>query len=269
MTGYSGHQPKLEEEVELPKIINAPVVGYTGSYRGKNIGKLGRCEVHRTRLTVWEKDTVSGILGVPAPEDDWEFSHYTNSCGNFSEKKFHESPSDKSAQNNHLAASSSGTWGDANTSSGASFGAMHGVREESEADRILLQVQMALESRYKTATLARSALKSAFFAVDRPRTGSLPVGLFFDVLHRQSGCALSAAQCAHLAETLHMAGRHRRGADTEARGPDYALGSARLEDEDGYGDGADQQLGGEVAAAAEVCYGRFLNIVVPRRTSKV
>lgn len=90
MTGYGGFQPQQDTLSESPKVIQSPVVGYTGNYRGRNIGKLGRCEVHKARLSAWEKDTVSGILGVPHTHNDWEYSHYTNMCGNFNEKKYHE-----------------------------------------------------------------------------------------------------------------------------------------------------------------------------------
>jgi hypothetical protein len=272
MTGYGGHQPHLDDEVDLPKIINAPVVGYTGSYRGKNLGKLGRCEVHRTRLSAWEKDTVSGILGVPSEGDEWEFSHHTNSCGNFSDKKYHESVSNETA---FINSSTYGTGSFCPGGSAASFGAaLNSQREQTGTDRILLQVQMALESRFRTATVARSALKSAFFAADGSRSGSLPVDVFFEVLRKQAGVALTEDQRALLAWAISRAGKHRTGSDGQSaqqRDAEYALGSARLEGDDDNdaqgGAGALRQAEGDEPQS--VVYGRFLNIVVPRREKRL
>lgn len=275
MTGYGGHQRNLEPEADPPRVISSPLVGYTGNYRGKNIGKLGRCETHRARLSAWERGTVAGILGVPAAEDDWEFSHYTNSCGNFSDKRYHETSHNRVKSALTLPGSPSGfivTNACSMGESGASFGALHPEgRTVPEADRILLQIQVALESRFRTATVARSALKSAFFAVDTSRMGVLAAEVFFDILRRQSGVALSAGQRTLLTEALSRAGRHGCGDpefQQEQLGPDYVLGSARLEQDDEGGFGGPHRGGEGDGGSGCVVYGRFLNIIVPRRGAK-
>jgi hypothetical protein len=260
MTGYGGHQPQLEDEVELPKIIVAPVVGYTGTYRGKNVGKLGRCEVHKTRLSAWEKDTVSGILGVPAPADDWEFSHYTNTCSNFSEKKFHETKSNSLPGSPSVCPSSSGMYG---ASFGNSDSPQQLRREATETDKILESIQICLETRFKTATVARSALKSAFFAADAQRTGLLHRDAFFETLRRLAGVHLPPSQSDHLCAALHAAGHSHSGKLSGGLPEGHFAVGARLEEED------EQQLQDSLAlseeeAPQEVNYGRFLNILVPR-----
>lgn len=273
MTGYCGFQPHQDQEAQLPKVIAAPVVGYTGCYRGKNLGKLGRCEVHRARLSTWEKDTVSGILGVPAAHDDWEYSHYTNKCENFSDKRFQESSSPAlgsatgcssgflSSADMGSASSSGGFANETGSTSGSlgySQSQSHFSRpehEETETDRILLHIQQGLQSRFKTAAAARSVLKGAFFAQDRYRTGRLQRNDFFDVLGKVAGAALSEHQMLHLAYALHCAGRHsNRG--SPGPGSDLHQQSQSLQGSEDL-----QSLAAEIEY---INYGRFLNIIVPR-----
>jgi len=260
MTGYGGFQPQQDLAEDIPRVIVSPVVGYTGNYRGKNIGKLGRCEVHRTRLSAWEKDTVSGILGVPHTHNDWEYSHYTNGCGNFAEKKYHEgavalSDSFVSSVGSLSLASNSGggASGDqfpdglaAATSArnSPSLLHLHYQREETETDRILLLVQQGLETKFKTSHQARSALKAAFFGLDRQRSGLLPKREFFLALHKVAGMALPEEKCTHLAYALSAAGRRLSGS-----------GELYTHSNDDQADESDAEY---------VNYGRFLNILVPR-----
>lgn len=262
MTGYGGFQPQQDAVEEAPRVIVAPVVGYTGNYRGKNLGKLGRCEVHRTRLSAWEKDTVSGILGVPTTHNDWEYSHYTNGCSNFVEKKYHEgSPAALSdcfvsSVGSLSLASSSGAaehFSDglaAATSARNSPSLLHlqYQREETETDRILQHIQQDLETKFKTSQLARSSLKAAFFGLDKHRSGLLPRREFFAVLHKVAGVNLSEDKCVHLSCSLSIAGR---------RSGEFHSGSGEAD----YADQADE------LDAESVNYGRFLNILVPRAVS--
>lgn len=287
MTGYGGHQPHLGDELELPKIISTPVVGYTGSYRGKNLGKLGRCEVHRTRVSAWENETVSGILGVPTVHDDWEFSHYTNSCGNFNEKKFHESTSvmrsPSRSPNGAFNALDSGSIGSLAASAELAFSCSSPdaqfrdrSRQPSETDKTLLHIQKHLEYRFKTSADARSVLKSAFFGLDRTRRGLISASVFFCVLRRIAGVSLSEEQCADLTIALHYAGQRKDPHHITG----YALGSEKLEEEEEEGGGGGGVRNGgasgngsayghdnanaEHGNVDEVNYGRFLNILVPR-----
>lgn len=281
MTGYGGFQPQQDALEEAPRVIVSPVVGYTGNYRGRNIGKLGRCEVHKTRLSAWENDTVSGILGVPHTHSEWEYSHYTNGCGNFAEKKYHEgsaaslSGSLLSSVGNSLGRPSSpgGFGGSMSGSMSGSLGGSQGERhfsdglaaatnarnspslmqhqlhrEQSETDRILLQIQQGLESKFKTSQLARSGLKAAFFALDRQRCGLLSRMDFFAVLRKIAGVALSEEQCVHLASALAMAGQPHHSHDHD-------------HDHDQYQDytSTDNEVSIDF-----VNYGRFLNVLVPR-----
>lgn len=269
MTGYCGFQPHQDQEAPLPRVIAAPVVGYTGCYRGKNIGKLGRCEVHRTRLSTWEKDTVSGILGVPAAQDDWEYSHYTNSCENFSDKKFQESSSPAlgsstgyssgflssvgSTPGGTGSASSSGGFANheaASTSGSLAYSQSNASRpehEETETDRILQHIQQCLQGRFKTATAARSALKGAFFALDRFHCGRVQRGEFYEVLNRMAGAALSEGHMMYLTCALSCAGRQSP----------QQLEGLNQQDSESLGDDLEY-----------VNYGRFLNIIVPRSKGK-
>lgn len=273
MTGYGGFQPHQDEEIQLPKLIVAPVVGYTGCYRGKNIGKLGRSEVHRTRLSAWEKDTVSGILGVPASRGDWEYSHYTNTCANFADKKCHESDTTNGGFDSSIDSlrSVSGF--------GSVLGSVNGVvdnvdspsswlRQSSrkETDRILLNIQQCLETRFKTAASARSALKGAFFGADTTCCGRLHQTHFFEMLRRLCGVVLTDEQCVHLSVSLDSVGR-RRLSSTASR---FSMeGASLMNDGDTYLHGESSpvlqnpQIEGEF-----VNYGRFLNILVPRNQIK-
>jgi hypothetical protein len=201
---------------------------------------------------------VSGILGVPAAADDWEFSHYTNTCSNFSEKKFHETKSSSLSGSPSVCPSSSGMYG---ASYGSSDSPQQLRREATETDKILESIQVCLETRFKTATVARSALKSAFFAADARRTGLLHRDAFFETLRRMAGVHLLPGQVDHLCAALHAAGHCGKlsGGLPEAQ---FAVGSARLEEED-----EEQLLHGSQALSdepQEVNYGRFLNILVPR-----
>ena len=280
MTGYGGFQPQQDLVEEVPRVIVAPVVGYTGNYRGKNIGKLGRCEVHKTRLSAWDKDTVSGILGVPNTHNDWEYSHYTNGCENFCEKKYHETSPEfhgsfVSSMGSLSLASTSGDHGNNLDTSQHTFpdglATAHNarnspslllhqhVREETETDRILMCIQQHLESSFKTSIAARSGLKTAFFALDRCRSGTLPRKDFFAALHKVAGVVLSEERCLHLACALSAAGRH------------HEQGRVGFEGE-GEGDWAEERGGGLDGGSLEldvdrVNYGRFLNILVPRAAS--
>lgn len=265
MTGYGGFQPQQDLAEDAPRVIVSPVVGYTGNYRGKNIGKLGRCEVHRTRLSAWEKDTVSGILGVPHTHNDWEYSHYTNGCGNFAEKKYHEgavllsdsfvsSVGSLSLASNSGGASSSDHFPDglaAATSARNSPSLLHlqYQREETETDRILQHIQQSLETTFKTSQQARSVLKAAFFGLDKQRIGLLPKKEFFGALHKVAGVTLSEEKCLHLAYALSAADKRMSG-------------SGELD----YPHGSSEDQGGELDAEY-VNYGRFLNVLVPRAAS--
>lgn len=233
--------------------------------------------MHKTRLSAWENDTVSGILGVPHTHSEWEYSHYTNGCGNFAEKKYHEgsaaslSGSLLSSVGNSLGRPSSpgGFGGSMSGSMSGSLGGSQGERhfsdglaaatnarnspslvqhqlhrEQSETDRILLQIQQGLESKFKTSQLARSGLKAAFFALDRQRCGLLPRMDFFAVLHKIAGVALSEEQCVHLASALAMAGQPHHSHDHDQY-QDYAS--------------TDNEVSIDF-----VNYGRFLNVLVPR-----
>lgn len=273
MTGYGGFQPHQDEETQLPRVISAPVVGYTGCYRGKNLGKLGRCEVHRARLSTWEKDTVSGILGVPAAHDDWEYSHYTNKCGNFADKKFQESSSPtpcissgvSSGFLSSVASSSGGFANDTGSTSGSLVYSQqlypHTLRSEHEetgTDRILLHILQGLETRFKTAAVARSTLKGAFFSLDRFHTGRLLCRDFFDVLSKVAGSTLSEEQEMHLAYVLSCVDRYRHGSQQQ-----YEQDGSSNFDELQELQPPQQQKDLDY-----VNYGRFLNIIVPRSKDK-
>jgi hypothetical protein len=253
MTGYGGFQPTPEEEeTTLPKLIVAPVVGYSGYYRGKMIGKLGRCEVHKSRLSSWEKDTVSSILGVPTGRDDWEFSHYTNTCTNFADKRFHEypqSPLGSSCLSPSSVDGNSGTGGDFEASSSgrsmspsmfnSQFQSMRLHDQQingvvTELDKVFQKIQCCLETQFKTVGQARSTLKALFFSVDRNKTNSIPIAAFFELLHKAAGVSLTPPEYACVAHALSSSVE----AEFEEDGSEYVVRS--------------------------INYGRFLNILVPR-----
>ena len=254
MTGYGGFQPAREIPDVLPKLISAPVVGYTGYYRGKNLGKLGRAATHRTRLSAWEQDTVSDILGIPTAHNEWEFSHYTNTCTNFSEKKFHESvcTSVQSRSGDTAADEGGSLFAGASTSTmGSPSGHFSGTqqqqymldREDSALDRVLQHIQQCLETKFKHCAEARSALKAAFFSFDPKKKGRMEPQDFFDVLYRLAGVVLPGDECALLRAALNTEAAPTGASTLDLSHPQYSQYQY---------------------APCLINYGRFLNIVVPR-----
>lgn len=55
LTGYTGNRFKTKDVETFKKEI-IPAVGFTGSYRGKVNGKVGRIELHRQSLAVGEEE---------------------------------------------------------------------------------------------------------------------------------------------------------------------------------------------------------------------
>mmetsp|Transcript_32158 Transcript_32158/g.54225 ORF Transcript_32158/g.54225 Transcript_32158/m.54225 type:complete len:321 (+) Transcript_32158:31-993(+) len=246
MTGYTGYQKYEDAEVDtvLPKLLK-PVVGYTGYYRGKVGGKLGRPEVHTTNLSVWEKETVSDILGIPPVEDAWEFAHYTSTCRNFSRPITADRSEDFEIDH---GSNSSSYISKMNNSHDPQLQALQEQPEISHSsnsqplpsdaavDAVFGFVQQCFEARFKTAVTARATLKSAFFDMDPFRNGYIESEKFFSVLYKMGGVVLSEEEIRTLSAVLFH--------------DPVSL--------------ADSAVGSGTCTTQKLNYGRFLNIIVPR-----
>jgi hypothetical protein len=62
VTGYTGASFKAEPKVEVPKVL-VPIIGYSGDFKGKVSGKLGRVERHCIPLSCFDKETTYDIIG--------------------------------------------------------------------------------------------------------------------------------------------------------------------------------------------------------------
>lgn len=60
--GYTGASVKAEPKVETPK-TKIPIIGYSGDFKGKVNGKLGRPERHTLPLSYFDKETTYDVIG--------------------------------------------------------------------------------------------------------------------------------------------------------------------------------------------------------------
>lgn len=185
--GYTGRRFKTDpfekDAINDRFLEKRPISGYTGCYRGKVSGKLGRIDVHEEHLAAWDKKTVCDILGSLRPDfNDWDFVHKSSlTCNNFIDPAVNPS-----------------TYAD-------DFGTAHNVignghaptvtgREGAELMNLLRYVRYCLEVRFNTSLLARSTLKAAFFNSDKDTVGTVNDEQFFEILRKTANIELQLSE---------------------------------------------------------------------------
>lgn len=211
ISGYTGGRFKSSKPIVTREILNkdkVPVIGYTGSYRGKIDGKLGKSEVHKTNLSEWEKGVVSDCIDNDFEQeinkDKIPVVGYTGSYlgkidGKLGRSEVHRtnlSEWDKETVSDILGINRiQDSWDYIHKSSTCSnfidqdlsvTGSSNSNKYNTAITpiKVFRYLRYCFEVKYKTPSLARSYLKAKFIKQDPTHTGYISAEIFFDILYQ-------------------------------------------------------------------------------------